>query len=702
LIISELFNQAIHHHQAGQLPEAEVLYRQILAADPLHADSLHLLGVIAYQTGHLEMAMEMIHNAISLNSDVAAFHSNLGNVFKDLGRFDEAAARYKQALAITPSFPEALFNLGNTLKDQGKMEEACECYYKALDIRPTYAEAYSSLGVALEAQGKLETAIDCYRQALAIKPDFPEALCDLASALQTQGQLDEAIAHYKHALAIKADFPAALFNLGNAHQEQGHLDEAIACYKQALLFKPDFPEALFNMGNVFKDQGELDAAIACYEQALLIKPSFEEILHNLLFVLNYHPDKSAEEIFAAYRDYDDRFGTLSRKYWRRFENSCEPCRRLRVGYVSPDFRLHSTRHFLEPLLACHDKSVVEVYAYAELTQEDTVTTRYKAYVDHWIPTASLSDEELTERIRTDGIDILVDLAGHTNHNRLQVFARKPAPVSVTWLGYGYTTGLKAIDYILTDEACTPLGSESLFSETPWRLETPGLVYRPDPETGAVNLLPAITKGHITFGTLTRNIRLNHLVVQAWSEILNKVENSRLIVDSKSFGDRRMQEKLVSQFSVHGISPKRLEIGFHSPPWDTLRKIDISLDCFPHNSGTTLFESLYLGVPFVTLAGRAGVGRLGSSILEGVGHPEWIAHSPAEYIQKAIALASDLPALARQRLKLRDEMATSPLMKEEAFARNVETAYRAMFAQWSIQNQGNQASKRAQSDNDFAG
>ena len=294
----------------------------------------------------------------------------------------------------------------------------------------------------------------------------------------------------------------------------------------------------------------------------------------------------------------------------------------------------------------------------------------------------MSDEALAEQIRADGIDILVDLAGHTKGNRLLVFARKPAPVSVSWLGYGYTTGVSAIDYLLTDEASAPAGSEHLFAEAPWRLATPGYVYRPAEGMGEVSPLPALQHGQVTLGTLTRSVRINHRVVRVWAEILKRLPEARLVIDSRNYQSSEMQDALAARFAAHGIGRERLDIGFRSPPWDVLRSMDIGLDCFPHNSGTTLFESLYLGVPFVTLAGRPSVGRLGSSILEGVGHPEWIARSEEEYIEQAVALASDLPKLAGIRAKLRQEMQASPLMDEAGFARKVEDAYREMFKRWA--------------------
>jgi len=496
------------------------------------------------------------------------------------------------------------------------------------------------------------------------------------------GRLDEAEASYRRALEIKPDYAEAYSNKGTVLQDMGRLNEAEACCRRALQIKPEYAEAHYNLGNSLHGMGRLDEAEACYRRALRAKPDYEDAFGNLLFALNYHPDKSGEEIFEAYREYDARFGLPHQSAWLPHGNSRETKRRLKVGYVSPDFKKHSVRHFLEPLLAHHDKSTLEVYAYAQLDREDEVTARYKAYTDHWIPTTGMSDTSLAERVRADGIDILVDLAGHTRGNRLGVFARKPAPVSLSWLGYGYTTGLAAIDYLLTDATCAPPGCENLFSETPWRMDTPGYAYRPAEDMGEPNPLPAMSAGHVTFGTLSRGIRINHRVIRVWSEILKRVEGAILVIDSKDFREMHARDSLAEKFAVHGIGRERLRMGSHSPPWDTVRGIDIGLDCFPHNSGTTLFESLHMGVPYITLAGRPSVGRIGSSILEGAGHPEWIAKTESEYVEKAVALAGNLQELAALRAGLRQRMQAGPLMDERAFARKVEAAYRAMFEKWA--------------------
>jgi predicted O-linked N-acetylglucosamine transferase (SPINDLY family) len=456
--------------------------------------------------------------------------------------------------------------------------------------------------------------------------------------------------------------------------------EAEVMYRKTILIHDGYEAAHHNLGVVLKDLGRLDEAELCYRRALELKPDYAEAYSSLLFTLNYHPDKSSEAIFAAYQEYDQRFCVPLRDQWRPFNNTPDPQHRLRVGYVSPDFRICSARHFLEPLLANHDKSAVEVFAYAQLAVEDQMTAVYKGYVDHWVPTFGMSDTALVERIRADRIDILIDTAGHSANHRLGVFARKPAPVSLSWLGFGYTTGLSAVDYYLTDEMAAPPGSEHLFSETCWPLDPIAYVYRPAQGMGEINPLPALSRGHVTFGTLTRSVRINHRTIRVWAQILQQVPNARLVIDSGSYKEVPMQDSLAALFATHGIGRDRLEIGCHSP-WDALRGIDIGLDCFPHNSGTTLFETLYMGIPFITLGDRPSMGRLGSSILRALGRSEWVAKTEEEYVRKAVALAGDLPALASNRANQRGQMAVSPLMDEPTFARKVESAYRMMFRRW---------------------
>ena len=665
----------------GKLQEAVASYNKVIQIKPDYAEAYNNRGNALKDLGQLDEAVTSYSKAIQIRPDYAEAYYNRGNALQELGQLDDALASYNKTIQIRPDFAEAYYNRGNALQELGQLEEALASYNQAIQIRPDYAEAYSNRGKTLKELGQLDEALASYSQAIQIRPDYAEAYSNRGNALKELGQWHEAVTSYNQAIKIRPDFAEAYYNRGYALKDLGQLKEALASYNKAIQIRPDYPEAHNSLGNALKDLGQLDEAVASYNQAIQIRPDYADAYSNRLFTLNYAPDLGADEIFLAYREYDKHFGVPGRDLWQPYTNSRSPDRKLKIGYVSPDFRKHSARHFFEPLLSHHDTNHFEVYAFAELNKDDQFTVRYQGYVDHWVLTKGLDDEQLAEQIRSLGIDILIDLAGHSKGNRLGVFALKPAPVSVSWLGYGYTTGLSAIDYYLTDVATVPHGDEHLFSEKPWRLKTPSFAYRPAEGMGDVGLLPALERGFITFGTLTRAVRINYRTIRVWSEILKRTDNTRLIVNSRNFDDSYVQKEFIRRFADEGIDEARLEIGFSSPPWDLMRSIDIGLDCFPHNSGTTLFEHLYMGAPYITLAGRPGVGRIGSSILEGVGHSEWIATSEEEYIEKAVELASDQHRLAEIRGSLRGEMESSAVMDEDGFTNKVEQAYREMWRDW---------------------
>ncbi|EXJ13412.1 TPR domain protein, putative component of TonB system [Imhoffiella purpurea] len=694
-LLADLFNQ-------GRYDEAEALARRLAnehARDPL---GWKLLGAVLAQTGRPQEAIPNLEQALALNPNDAETLNALGSALEDVGRLEEAGVSYARAVQQRPGFVAAIYNLARLMHSLGRLDEARTYFEWALTLDPGHVKSLNQLGSILREMGNIEEAEDLYRKALTIDPSDAQVLSNLGNTVLGQGRLDEALECQQRAVKLRPGSPEILSNLGNALQHLGRLDDALAIYQQAMtmrgaasgaenqadaiqqleaMLQMEHPEILVIRGNTNQSLGRLDEAESDYRRAMRMDAKNASIYSKLLFTLNYHPDKSAEEIFSAYRAFDLHFGEPLRAAWQAHGNDRDPQRRLRIGYVSPDFRRHSSRFFVEPLLAHHDARVVEVTAYAELAHEDEVTARYRSHVDAWVPTRGLSDTALAERIRADGIDILVDLAGHTANNRLGVFARRPAPVSVSWMGYGYTTGLSAIDYFLADEVMVPRGSEALFAEQPWRLAVPSLVYRPAPDMGEVGPLPALTHGGVTFGTLTRSVRINHRTIEVWSKILERISASRLVVDSQDFASESVRRDLIERFAEHGIGAERLVIGYHSPPWDLLRGIDIGLDCFPHNSGTTLIESLYMGVPYVTLAGRPSVGRIGSQMLQGAGLGEWIADSEEEYVEKAVALSGDLDRLASIRAALRDRLESGPWRDEAGFARRVEQAYREMWQRW---------------------
>ena len=565
------------------------------------------------------------------------------------GKFDDVVSRSSQLIQQYPHSPILHNILGATNIALGNYTEAIINFKKVITLNFHKPSIFYNLGLAYHHIGNMKEAIDSYCQAIQLQPDYAEAYC----------------------------------NMGMSFNEMGDTEKAIEKYQQTLKINPNHAGANMNLGNAFVLCGDCHTAIKYYKKAISLDDGTNNFLGGLLFALNYSPDMSAEEIFDYYKQYDKQFGLPYKSQWKPFTQPKVPKKKLKIGYVSPDFRNHSMMNFLLPIITHHDRQQFEIFAFAELKKEDSLSLEYKSLVDHWIRTDPMSDDQLVEKIRSLEIDILVDLAGHTCGNRLKVFAQKPAPISLTWLGFGYTTGLSAIDYFLTDEVMAPKGSEHLFSEQPWHLKNYSFCcYKNNNTMGNVNTLPALKNGCITFGTLTRAIRINDRVIQAWAQILQKVKNSRLTINSKSFLKKpSVVDSLKKKFEKHGITANRLDFYYKTPPWDSMREIDIALDCFPHNSGTTLMEHLYMGTPYVTYSNRPSVGRIGASILTTLGHPEWIATSEQEYVEKTVALASDTQALAKIRGSLRKEMEASSLMDHAGFVLELERAYQAMWMKW---------------------
>jgi predicted O-linked N-acetylglucosamine transferase (SPINDLY family) len=680
--LSEALALAIQHHQAGRWQAAEQIYQRILAVEPDHADALHLSGVLAHQRGASAVAVELIGRAIRLKGNEAVYHNNLGNALKALGRLDEAVASYRRAVELRPDYLLALNNLGVAVKAQGHLDEAVACYRRVLQLQPNYAEAHSNLGVALETLGRLDEAVACYRRAVELKPGYVDAYNNLGAVLKYLRRFDEAVACCRRALELNPSFPEAHVNLGNALKELGRPDEAVACHRRALQLAPGLSAAHLNLGNVFKDQGQLDDAVACYRQAVAQHPADAEAQGNLIYTLLFCPNCDAETIREEYRRWNQRFAEPLAECLPPPPNERSPDRRLRIGYVSPDFRDHVVGRNLLPLLREHERRQFEVFCYAHVLCPDRITKQFQAQADTWRNVVGLSDDALARHIREDRIDILVDTTLHMAGNRLLVFARKPAPVQVTFAGYPGTTGLTAIDYRLTDPYLDPPGlHDEHYAEESVRLAETFWCYDPLGSEVAVNRLPALDRGYVTFGCLNNFCKVNSTVLQRWARVLHAVARSRLVLLAVA-GTHRQQT--LDRLAQEDVAAERVTFVTPQPRTSYLEQyhgIDLGLDTSPYNGHTTSLDALWMGVPVVTLAGETVVGRAGVSQLSNVGLPELIADRPERYVEIAVALAHDLSRLAELRATLRERMQHSPLMDAPRFARNVEAAYRHMWRQW---------------------
>ena len=645
--IDKLLTAALAHHRSGNLAEAAPLYGKILRIQPRHAAALHLLGAVAFQQG----------------------------------RTDEAGELAVRALAAKPEFPEALVNLGMVRRALGRLEEALDCFERALGLQPAYPDALNSLGLTLHALGRVGEAVDRYRQALRLRPDYPDALNNLGNARYALGDLEAAVASFRQALRVRPGFVDALINLGNALKDLGQAGEALVRYREALAFAPGMSLALNNLGNLFKDQGRIEEAVAHYRQALELRPDYADALSNLLFTLNCSDALSPQALFAEHVRLG---GHLEARATAAPPPAAagDPGRRRRIGYVSPDFRIHSVSWFFLPLLEAHDRAAVETFCYADVMVPDVMTGRLRALADHWLSTVGLSDEALAARIRADGIDILVDLAGHTAHNRLAVFARRPAPVQASWLGYPNTTGLRSIGYRLVDAVTDPEGeADALATETLIRLEGGFLCYRPPAEAPEPGPPPSLESGIVTFGSFNNPAKLSESTLDLWAELLKRLPAARLLLKGQSFGDAGTAAITRERFAGRGVDGGRLElvarIADAAGHLGAYRRLDIALDPIPYNGTTTTCEALWMGVPVVTLLGDRHAGRVGASLLGALGLGELVGRDREGYLGIAAALAADPARLAALRSGLRARMAGSRLCDAPAFARAVEAAYRAM-------------------------
>ena len=715
--IPQLIQDAVRLYQAGQFSRARQLCDQVLQRAPMECNTLHLRGVIDYTEGNYTAAAAWVRKAIAANPRSPDYYNTLGNVLRAQGARDVAIEQYRKALSIAPEHPVALNNFANVLVEEGQYEAAVQRYREALALKPDYAEAWLGLGNALRLQGLTDAAADGLGRALALRPVYPMAHILLAEVLRRTAGLNAVIAHYRKAVTLCPYSPDVLNGLGNALRDMRNYDEAVDCLtrairlkpgsaelhnnlgntlkeqgrsgdaikhlERALELKPDFAEARNNLGNAFLEQGRLNEAIACYKKALRLWPDDAGTHSNYLYAINYDPDHDPAEVFAEHVRFAERHEAPLSRYIKSHHNTCDESRRLRIGYVSPDFCGHSVAYFLEPVLASHDLDQFEIYCYYNNFVEDDVTRRLQGYASHWRVIAGVSDEQVARLIRNDKIDILVDLAGHTAMNRLLVFARKPAPVQATWVGYLNTTGLTAMDYRITDRyACPPGKYEQWHTEELLRLPVVQGCYRPPPESPAVGPTPCIDAGYVKFGSFNNLAKVTSAVTRCWSEILKNVPDSRLLMVAR--GLEQGKDRILSEFHSHGIDSGRLELRGAQPFGSYLalhNQLDIHLDTFPYTGGTVTCHSLWMGVPVVTMAGNAVTSRNGASILGALGLDNLVAHSTNTYVKIAKELARDPEKLQVLRSGMRERMRASSVMNPGQVTDSLEKAYKRIWEKW---------------------
>lgn len=676
----------------GRIDDAIHSYQRALALNPGLLDAEYNIGVCHEERGRPEEAVEHLSRVLTERPRFARAHMALGNAYKRLGKSSAALRHYEKAASLAPNFADAHYNLANVLLEQGRDDDAIAHYERALLLKPEFVDAHINIGNALAKKGRSEEAMEHHKHAVELAPDSFVAHASLGNSCKAANKQRLAVLHYGRALSLEPDSCAVLRNLGSVLMEQGRLIEAQSVLESARRLESETAETHSLLGRVLRAQGLVDQAIPLLERATELQPDNPSFFSSLLVSLNYSSQREPAEVFRRHVEFGRRY---TDHLMRPQSLSAVDLRRggvIKIGYISADFRKHSVAYFIEPILAHHDSDRFEVFAYYNRDDQDEKTKTIRARCQHWRSIFNMADEEVAQLVRRDGIDILVDLSGHTGRNRLLVFGRKPAPVQVTWIGYPNTTGVQGIGYRITDAVADPPGlTDDLYTEELVRLPRCFLCYGAHDDGVGVSPLPALRKGHITFGSFNNFAKVTEDVLACYARILQAVKGSRLYLKSLGLGDSEVQARLRSFFGRRGISGDRLEVvGMDTLMEDHLRRygeVDIALDPFPYNGTTTTCEAAWMGVPVVVLAGTTHAGRVGASLMTALGMQELIADSEEEYVATAVSLAGDLKRLQTLRKGMRSRMTTSALMDATGFTKQLEEAYEMMWERWCDREAG---------------
>jgi predicted O-linked N-acetylglucosamine transferase (SPINDLY family) len=674
--VEEAFARAVSRHQAGDVDAAEALYRQVLEAAPNHPGALSNLGVISARHGKVEEAMRLYSAAIAANPNQLDAHFNLGNLYRKANRLQDALNAYQAVLRIDPGNARGYLNLGLVVGDLGNWPLAIDCFRQVVARDPQLAEGYNLLGDALFRTGQADEATRVFTEYTARCPDDARGHHNLGLSMAARGRYDDAIPELELSLKLRPDYPDAHNSFGVALEAVSRADEAQEHYRRATQLRPEFADAWSNLGTSLTEQGRVGEAVECLRKALDLRGD-PRTASNLLLALAYTSDVTPEYLRDEHAAWGNRYADPYTPPSPPRIADPRADRRLKIGYVSGDFRTHTVAGLIEVLLTHHDRNRVHVTCYPNVTRADDTTNRLRRLADAWRPVHAWADQQFADEVRNDEIDILIDLSGHTAGNRLQAVGRRPAPVQVTLFGYPCTTGVKAVGYKVTDEFADPPGmTESLYTETLLRLPGVAWVYRPPADAPRPNALPSQSKRAFTFGCLNNPAKLSDACVETWCRVLKAVPKSRLVLSAGRSADGA--KLLTERFSKLGIATDRLEMVYRLPPgeyFEAYQPIDLCLDPFPFNGGVTTCDSLWMGVPVLTLAGRDYRSRQGVSIMTNVGLPEFVAESTDKLIELAALWSDQRDGLADLRGSLREMMAQSAVTDAVRYVRHLEAAYR---------------------------
>jgi protein O-GlcNAc transferase len=610
---------------------------------------------------------------------------------RDAGNWPAAIAQYHRAIERQPQSAVLFFELGECYRQSGDMGRAIQAFERAVTLDPNRGEAYRSAADAALAQAAKPGVPS--KAAADLKKFAAMYLVALARRQSQHGVPGDPDANLHEAIALDPKGATSYAALGEFLDARGRYSEAEKALRRAVALDPKLAVAHVTLGNTLQSLGRYQEMEAAYRRALAIDPSLHHVRDSMawlpLLQMLYESATTPAQIFTKHREWGDRLIDDVRKTHpvaAPFVNTREATRRLRVAYLSPDFRYHAVSFFFEPLLTHHDPTAIEVYCYAEIEEPDFVTIALQQRGGIWRQTFGLDDTALRAQLRADRIDIAIDIAGHTANGRLSAFAIKPAPVTATWLGYPATTGLSTIDWRITDARADPPGQEQFHTEKLLRLPETFLCYH---FYGSVvpPLMPPPTsaRGAITFGSFNNPLKLSPAAIAAWARVLNAVPRSRLMLKSLLFAEPLRRQHFLDRFAAHGIGAERLELRELQPDimdhLNSYAEIDIALDPFPYNGTTTTCEALWMGVPMVSLIGDHHAARVGFDLLSQVGMAELAAPDIDSYVATAIALATDVPRLTQLRKGLRDRVRASALCDAPRFAGAFEEGLRTMWREW---------------------
>lgn len=675
-----LLEKGIALHNRGELADAAVAYSQILSADPTVADAWHLSGLVAHQVGRNQQSLNCLSRAISLRDDVSAYHLNLATVLLSVDEFEHAAVAAKKCLTLDAKCASAWNVHGIAMQNLGERTAASDSYKSATRIDSGHVDAWLNLS-SLHLQA--DAPLDCQQAAkrvLEIDPRNLIALNNLGSACRDLGELDAAIDHYRRAVEVDPNCVKTLVNLGITCQERNRFREGHDALRRALNLEPTHANAWCCTGKLHLAEANIDDAIKCFQTAYELDPTHSPAANTFLFALNLSAKLSRAEVREQHIKWANK---QPRRPSVSFANCPDRSRRLRIGYVSPDFRSHAMASFTLPILQCHDSAEVEIFCYSQTDVRDDTTQLIESESDHWRSIAGLDTTTVVEAVERDEIDILVDLAGHTANNRLDVFAARAAPIQISMLGYLNTTGLSQIDYVITDSVRDPESEDQFYVESVWRLPNAGCCWLPPKDTPDVVSAPVCTSGTITFGSTHRPDKLTDETLQMWANVMAATPESRLLLFRSSFGSSpELRKRVTERLCAAGIARDRLDVRWSvdDTHFSIYNEIDILLECTPWSSGTTALEAMWMGVPVSTIYGDRPAGRPTASALTRLALPDLIAESTDTYPQIVTQLASDHQRLADLRLSLRKRMQET-MADAASFVRQLESAYRQMWHRW---------------------